>query len=454
MEVKLQDIPSVFEGQYTDDINGNTLYYNPFGYGGVTVVDSTTQVLLGLCNGKNTVGKIIEFDNRFEEIAKDELDLLAEREVIKISDQFTQELHIGLWKKPKMSCWLHLTNNCNLACSYCYIHKTPGKMTLETGKLAIDKMLESCACHDTETLEIKFAGGEPMLSFGLLKELVDYSQIKRGNINVEYSIATNGTLATKEIADYLKLHNIGIGVSLDGIDRVNDVCRFDKNGNGSFESVIKGLSILRDSGNDPSIMTTVSSSNYSNLVELTKFFLENNYNFRFSLERDCDTGKPEILLFQQDVISELHKAYDYIEDHLPSKDIMYIHKFGDVTFRMPLNRSCCAGKNFFAIGHDGQLGICGMGLCKPFSNINIYGDLLDDVRDHCSEFSMNVASTYSGCSSCVWKKSCAGACPMQTKASYGAYNMRSPYCEIYKQILPRLLRIKGLQMIRDSNLSV
>lgn len=450
MEIKLQDVPSVFEGQYTDDINGNTLYYNPLGYGGVTVVDGATQTMLGLCNGKNTVGRIIELDSRSPETSKNELDQLAEREVIRISDNFTNDLHHSLAGKGSLSCWLHLTNNCNLACSYCYIYKSPGNMSLDTGKMAIDKMIQSCRNHKIGNLNIKFSGGEPLLRFDLMKELIEYSQQTKDEVDVTYTMLSNGVLITKQVADYLKQNKIGVGVSLDGVGNINDICRYDKSRKGSYEDVLKGLGYLKESGVVPSIMTTVSSSNYPFLLDHTKFLLENGYRFRFSLERDCDTGKPELLNHKKELIVSLLECYDYIETNLPSEDITKIHTFGDVNFKEPSRKSCSAGRNFFSIGFDGKLGVCGLGLATPFGKLEYDHDLLNYIRSSNPELATNIASSYSKCRYCVWNKSCAAGCSLQTKATYGTFNHASPYCEVYQQILPRILRIKAMQMIRGS----
>lgn len=450
MEIRNQDRPVLAGGQYTDKIGDHQLYYNPLGYGGVTVVDSQSRGLLRLCDGKRTVEEIVRLDKREFKEVKAEIVTLANREVLTVSDQFTRDLHSLFRSKGGISCWLHLTNSCNLACSYCYIHKSPGDMSLETGKLAIDRMLQSCLNHDIYTMNIKFSGGEPLLRFGLLKELVEYSKRVCGDINVTYTILTNAVLVTQEIADYLVNNKIGVGVSLDGVGAVNDVCRYDKQGRGSFERVVAGLEILKVSGKRPSIMTTVSHSNYQHLEELTAFLIDGQYRFRFSLERDSTTGWPELLSHDLMLIEALHRCYDYIEANIPDEDFTSLHTFGDVGFSRPAARSCGAGKNFFAIGHNGELGACGMGLAEPFSTLEAGEDLLDNIRSCNQELATSRASDYPRCIGCVWRRSCAGGCPLQTKATYGRHDRPSPYCEVYRSTLPRVLRIKALQMIRNS----
>lgn len=448
MELTLQDRPMIFSGQYVDTIEKCKLYYNPLGHGGVTIVDMESQKLLSLCDATHTIEQIIQLDGRSKDVVIDEINTLALREVIGISEQFTQNIHDHLKSTGEISCWMHLTNNCNLACSYCYIHKSPGNMSIETAQQTIDRLIQSCRIHNIKKINIKLAGGEPLLRFDLIQYLVDYAQKVSNEIKITFTLLTNGTLITEQIANYLKCHSIGVGVSLDGIGPINDICRYDKKGCGSYSRVVYGLNILKELGITPSIMTTVSTSNYRDLLDLTKFVLDGEYRFRFSLERDCESGWPKLLDCKSELIESLHKCYDYIEGHLPKKDFTNLHTFGDVSFKRPAKKSCGAGSNFFSIGHDGKLGVCGLGLVKPFSTIEVCDDVLGHTRINNPELATNLASNYPVCNNCYWRKSCAGGCPLQTKSTYSRYDRPSPYCEVYKKILPRVLRIKGIQMIR------
>jgi uncharacterized protein len=321
-------------------------------------------------------------------------------------------------------------------------------MSLETGKLVIDKMLESCRKNDIGTLNIKFAGGEPLLRFGMIQDLVDYAEQAKGTIQVKYVVLTNGVLVTPTKAEYFKQHSIGAGVSLDGLKEVHDANRFDNGGRGSFSGAIRGLQRLKDAGIGPSVMITVTQKNISHLKELSSFLMKNDYYFRFSLERNADTGAPGLLYCIPQLIEAFHGVYDMIEADLPDKDITNLHQFGDVSFTRPYGRACGAGSNFFAAGHDGKLGVCGLGLARPYGYLADSGDLIDNMTASNHALSTGSTNFYASCSKCVWRTSCAGGCPLQTKATVGRFDASTPYCEVYKQILPRVLKVKGLQMAR------
>lgn len=449
MEVQLQDRPLLVGGQYQASNGEYSWYYNPLGFGGVTVLDQQSQLLLSLCDGQHTVQQIIQTDRRSDDEVAQDIQILGQREVVSISDNFTKQLRGSIKRDNSFACWMHLTNSCNLACSYCYIHKSPGDMKLSTGKLVIDKMIQTCKLHGVNNASIKFAGGEPLTRFSLLKKLVNYSEKIRGNVEIGYVLLTNGTTINPVKAEYIATHNINVAVSLDGVGEANDLNRYDKQGRGSYLNVIRGLEELDKVGINPSIMTTISSSNMPHLVRLTELVLDKGYRFRFSLERDTDSGQPSLLSKIPELIETLHRCYDLVEQELPDKDFTSIHRFGDTNFNKPANKACGAGSNFFAVGHDGQVEACGIGLSNPFTNIFDMGDLIDDINTGNPVLSKHNVSNYDKCSNCIWRKSCAGSCPMQTISTYGRIDHSSPYCEVYQQILPRVLRIKALQMIRD-----
>jgi len=448
VEISLLDQPLLINGQYTEAIGDYRFYYNPKGWGGVTVVDRPAIDLLQLCDGKHTVADILKLSGRPETEVLAELSALTMSQVIYISAEMTKAAIAAKRTKRSLQCWLHLTNSCNLACDYCYIRKSPGLMPLATGKLAIDKMRQSCQRHGIHKMVLKFAGGEPLLRFNVIKDLVDYADTGSEDINVMFTVLTNGVLVTPEIAKYFSEHQFGVGVSLDGIGKYNDIHRHTAKGLGSYHKVIAGLDLLRDAGITPAIMVTLTSDNIGNLEAITEFIVSNGYRFRFSLERDTDTGQPNLLQKIPETIAALNRSYDLYESLAPMDDVTQTHKFVDTTYLIPTERSCGAAVNYFAVGHDGRLGSCQMGLVQPYGSLFDDGDILDLTHQANADLVNRRSSTFEGCKDCVWRNCCAGGCPMQTKSSYGRLDKASPYCEVYKQILPKILRIKARQMIR------
>lgn len=450
MDVLPEDRPRLVQGQYVAAVGNYSLYYNPMGYGGVTLVGPVSRTLLSLCDGARTVAEILAQNVGPPSDVLSGIRALANSEVVSLSERFTRALHDGVQRTTGISCWLHLTNRCNLACTYCYIHKSSGGMSIETGRLAIDRVIQTCRAHSIPSVNIKFAGGEPLLRYGLVRKLVDHARRNCGDVKVTFSLLTNGTLITQEVADYLKTHDISVGLSLDGVGSANDQCRHAADGQGSFQRIVEGLSMLARSGIRPSISTTVSQSNHKHLRDLTEFLVGGEYRFRFSLERDCASGWPGLVGHSEALIQSLHGCYDYVEANLPKRDFTRVHTLGDVNFKRPARIACGAGSSYFAIGHDRKIGACQMGLSEPFSTLDPHVDLLTEVRTANPELCGSQASDYPHCQDCTWRKSCAGGCPLQTRAAFGRLDRPSPYCRVYKEILPRILRIRAAQMVRDS----
>lgn len=442
------DRPHQPVGLYSDRVGYHVACYNPDGYGGVTVLDATSARLLALCDGTRTVNELAGLDGRDLETVRSEVTTLVEREVLVASRTTTLRLHERAARPPRLSCWLHLTNRCNLACTYCYVRRAQGDTTLQQAAAMVDRLLASCRTNGIGRLDVKLAGGEPLLRSALLTDLLSHTRAVRGDVHVSFTLLTNGVLVTPRIADLLAQHRVGVGVSLDGLGPVHDLARVDLAGRGTFDRVIRGLDNLVAAGVHPTVMTTVSRATFPHLVDLTLFLLERRLRFRFSLERDSVASRTGLMGHERELIDVLHRCYDVVEAHLPRTDFLKLHTFGDAQLRRPARRACGAGSNFFAIGTDGQLGLCGMGLDHPFSAVRDAGpDLLAHVRARNADLHGASASSYPDCVRCVWRASCAGACPLQTKATYGIYEHRSPYCNVYRAALPRVVRIRALQMI-------
>lgn len=414
------------------------LLYNPDGYGGVVVVGQEIKDFVELCDGKSTISEIL---------SKRELPNKKMLSLVEILVQKGFLIQNGLGTNHRstfrrvLTCWLHITNACNLACPYCYIHRSQENMSEETLMLSIEKMIESCINHNYEALVLMFVGGEPLTRFDVIKNAIAYCEENNHGLPIQYIIPTNGTLLTPEIAHYIKKKHISVGVSLDGSKTFHDLTRVKKDGSGSYDMVMRGISNLINCNIKPSIMVTVTQHNLDGLESLTRELIDKQLYFRFSLERDTQTGMPSILDDEDKCISILNKCFDIMDEALTVGKLGWYFKFGDVSFSKPVRRSCAAGKNFFAIGQDGTLGSCSLGLEKSQSSIYQLNDVIDDIADMFSLISKSSSCDIEDCMNCLWRHSCAGACPLQTFATYQTYLHASPFCRIYRECMPRVIRI-------------
>lgn len=134
---------------------------------------------------------------------------------------------------PRFSPTLCLTHNCNLDCIYCYQeHDTGVRMSLDTAKKVIDWIFLNIP-SDTKGIEFGFIGGEPLLEFELIKDIVDYVRAKDTEEQYIFYATTNGTVLTEEMKKWFEenRHQFVLGLSLDGLKETHDYNRsnsFDK----------------------------------------------------------------------------------------------------------------------------------------------------------------------------------------------------------------------------------
>jgi len=152
---------------------------------------------------------------------------------------------------------MELTEKCNLRCGYCIYNSSYqetrehgiGEMTEETAKASIDYALKYSDQKDG--IAITFYGGEPLLKFPLLKYCVEYSQKTITDRPLTFSVTTNLTLVTPEIAEYLaSVEGMSVLCSLDGPKHIHDSYRVDISGQGTFDRAIRGLKYIVDAYGD------------------------------------------------------------------------------------------------------------------------------------------------------------------------------------------------------------
>ena len=174
----------------------------------------------------------------------------------------------------KLTAWLHLTDKCNLRCTYCYLPHESINMTEAIGKAAIDATFRSAIIHNNKAVKLKYAGGEPLLRMDLIETLHKYAlqQAQEKKIELEGVILSNGTLLSKDKIERIRQLNLRVMVSLDGIGAVHDIQRSFKEGTGSFQQTMNGIELLLEEGIYPDISVTVTEQNVSNLAELPNGF--------------------------------------------------------------------------------------------------------------------------------------------------------------------------------------
>ena len=138
---------------------------------------------------------------------------------------------------------LHIAHTCNLNCEYCFAsqgkyHGERAVMSFEVGKRALDFLIEQSGSR--RNLEVDFFGGEPLMNFEVVKQLVEYARSieKEKGKNFRFTLTTNGLLIDDDVIDFCNREMCNVVLSLDGRKEIHDRYRVDYAGNGSWDRIV------------------------------------------------------------------------------------------------------------------------------------------------------------------------------------------------------------------------
>lgn len=354
-----------------------------------------------------------------------------------------------------LSVWLHVINDCNMYCDYCYISRTGQAMSLEMGHASVDAAIRSALRGGYKRIKLKFAGGEPTLKFKLILDLHQYAldQTARAGLELEAVILSNGTIMTEDTITALKTRDIHLMISLDGIGKMHDVQRRFAGGQGTFAAVSRTLDRLAVHGIKPFISITVSDRNAGGLADVVAYVLDRGlpFNLNFVRNNDCIANFEDLRLRDERIIKAIHKAFAVIESRLPTYSLLgslvdraYLHQ--------PHDKSCAVGESYLVVDPLGNIAKCQMEISHPITNVYADDPLAQVKADQKGIQNISVEEK-EGCRDCLWKYWCAGGCPLVTYRASGRFDVKSPYCRIYKAVFPELLRLEGLRLLKLGGVS-
>ncbi len=348
-----------------------------------------------------------------------------------------------------LSAWLHLTDRCNLRCSYCYLPHQPRDMSLETGQAALRATFAAAQAHGYQNVKVKYAGGEPLLRAEQLFDLQCYAAelAEQKQIALQGVVLSNGVSLTPAMVGALQTLNLRLAISLDGLGATHDRQRAFPDGRGSAAKALGAIEMALDHGLTPELSITVSSGSASGLPQLMDWVLERSLPFtlNFYRENDLSTGQAGLSLDERAIIEGMLAAYRVIEERLPRRSLL-----GSLTDRAnlsaPHSRTCGVGQNYLVFDPQGQLARCQMQLGQTFPLAA--PDPLAAVQAERRGVQNLPASSKKGCDDCQWQAWCSGGCPLATYRVRQRYDAPSPHCNIYQTLLPAALRLEGLRLLR------
>lgn len=253
---------------------------------------------------------------------------------------------------------------CNMDCGYCFYHDEAKNREKESYGLmdigTLESIIKKSITVSEEKCSILFQGGEPVIrGLDFFKEVIRleaYYKEYYGKKNYIFhnAIQTNGTLLDEEWVDFLKTNNFLVGISLDGNMFTHDFYRKDKEGNGTFERVLKGISLLKEYGVEFNILTVVNAVTVKKISKIYSFYKEMDFPYlQFipcinPLNPRDDSGKAEFGISAEKYGHFLKELFDLWYRDLKNGRVMHIQLFEEY-IRMLLLQ---------------QPGVCGMaGVC-------------------------------------------------------------------------------------------
>lgn len=385
-----------------------------------------------------------KYESRLIKEGYEEIKELEENDILFSDDAYLKDIKNNQEKVVKALC-LHIAHDCNLKCEYCFASQgdfngDKSFMSLEVGKKALDYLVKNSG--NRRNLELDFFGGEPLMNFDVVKELVYYGRSleKKHNKNFRFTITTNGVLLDKEKMDFINEHMSNVVLSLDGRKSVNDSMRKTINGEGTFDIIVpKLLEMVKLRGKkDYYVRGTFTSKN----LDFSKDVME-LYNLGFKS------------ISIEPVVTEPSQDYAILEEHIPeildeydklSKEYMKIKRKDDefIFFHFTIDlkqgpcaikraSGCGAGVEYLAVTPEGDLYPCHQFVGDEKFRL---GSLDTGVKNDeiVSEFKEANVYNKEDCRDCWARFYCSGGC--HANAYNSNKDIKKPFkigCEMEKK---------------------
>ena len=340
---------------------------------------------------------------------------------------------------------LHVAHDCNLKCSYCFASQGNFKgerslMSLEVGKKSLEFLAENSG--NRRNLEVDFFGGEPLMNFQLVKDLVSYGREIEETYNKKFrfTITTNGVLLDEDKMDFINENMDNVVLSLDGRKEINDNMRKTISGEGSYDIILPKFKRMVEKRGDKDyyIRGTFTSKNIDFSKDALDFY--NNGFKKISIEPVVTSEEMDYALREEhlkDILEEYEKfSRDYIDIKKKDKDFYFFHYMIDLD-QGPciIKRSigCGAGSEYVAVTPEGELYPCHQFVGeKEFLIGNLDDGIINtELRD---KFKNSNVFTKEECRECWARFYCSGGC--HANAFYAHHDISKPYklgCELEKK---------------------
>ena len=340
---------------------------------------------------------------------------------------------------------LHIAHTCNLNCSYCFAsqgkyHGERAIMSYEVGKRALDFLVENSGKR--RNLEVDFFGGEPLMNFDVVKQLVAYARSieKEKGKNFRFTLTTNGMLIDDDVIEFANKEMSNVVLSLDGRKEIHDRFRVDYAGKGSWERIVPKFKKLVDArgGKGYYMRGTFTHAN-PDFLEDIKTMLDLGFT-ELSMEPVvCASGDPsELTEADKPIVMEQYEklAELMIEKDKEGKPFTFYHYMIDLSGGPCIYKrisGCGSGTEYMAVTPWGDLYPCHQFVGEEKYKL---GDIYNGVTNFEAQEEFAQCNVYArpDCHDCWAKLYCSGGCAANAYHSTGSVKGVYKYgCDLFKK---------------------
>jgi len=430
--------------------------------GSVHVVDDIVYDMIALYKEKSKEEIILQLGKKYSESelneAYDEISQLENEGVLFTKDSY-KDYVFDFKKRPtvvKALC-LHIAHDCNLACRYCFAGEgeyqgDKSLMSFEVGKKALDFLIANSGKR--RNLEVDFFGGEPLMNFDVVKQLVEYGreQEKIHDKNFRFTLTTNGLLLNDDIMEFANKEMDNVVLSIDGRKQVHDLMRPSKNNKGSYDIIV------------PKFIKFANSRNQKKYY-VRGTFTHNNLDFSKDVLHLADLGFEQISM--EPVVSLPDEPYAIKEEDVKiicdeydklAKEMIKRNKdgkgFNFFHFMIDLSGGPCVAKRLSGCGSGTEyLAVTPWGdlyPCHQFVGDEkfLLGNVDEGIKktDLVDEFKSCNVYAKEKCRDCFARFYCSGGCAANSYKFHGKLNDAYEIgCELQKKRVECAIMIKAAQ---------
>ncbi|WP_455950091.1 radical SAM protein [Eubacterium sp.] len=353
--------------------------------------------------------------------------------------------------------FLHVSHDCNLNCGYCYAGggaygKNKELMSIETAEKTIDYVINRFA--KVEELGIEFFGGEPMLNYKMIGKLINNIEKRYPEVTFSYGCVTNGTIMNEEIYNMYKKYRFHVMLTIDGPQKYHDKQRIDKEGKGTFDTIVMNLPLFKQSVEKLSVRVVYTKKNVD-LFQIYKYIYEKleitDISFRPVMTRSQEYALDKI--DKEFIEKEICKIFDYYFEKKLQGEQIHTKLFDEIIFHL-LNKqqktNFCDFGRFVSITPNGNIYPCTHFVYNEDYNMgNIYKTTINQkIMNLCIKSSV---PDYSPCNNCWVVGLCGGGCKGSAIFYEHSLFSNDEFCDVRKRLISHVI-VKIVQLYKKGEI--